>query len=183
ARVDRFRACRHPRQHSDLAGLGRAGRQRRHAASGHADARCAVAIRKLLGGTVRLVGGGISLAAYIATIWAANWAIVTYGVVPIGFGLVAPAGVLFAGFAFTARDAVHETLGARWSIAAIVAGAALSAFLSPALAVASGSAFLVSELADLGVYAPLRRDHKLAALVLSNTVGAAVDSALFLSLA
>jgi uncharacterized PurR-regulated membrane protein YhhQ (DUF165 family) len=133
---------------------------------------------------VKAIGGTVSLAAYIGTIYAANWAIVTYGIVPIGLGLAAPAGVLFAGFAFTARDAVHETLGARWSIVAIVAGAALSALLSPALAIASGGAFLVSELVDLGVYTPLRhRRHMLTALVLSNTVGAAIDSALFLSLA
>ena len=34
--------------------------------------------------------------AYIATIFGANWALEHYGIVGIGFGLSAPAGVLFA---------------------------------------------------------------------------------------
>lgn len=50
-------------------------------------------------------------------------------------------------------------------------------------ALASGAAFLVSELADLAVYTPLRARSWAAAVALSNTVGAVVDSALFLWLA
>jgi queuosine precursor transporter len=124
-----------------------------------------------------------ALAGYIATIVLANWALQTFGVIPIGFGLLAPAGVLFAGLAFTLRDLVQEQIGKGWTIAAIVAGAALSWFVSPAFAVASGLAFLVSELADFCVYTPLRRRHWLGAVTLSNTVGLVVDSALFLMLA
>jgi uncharacterized PurR-regulated membrane protein YhhQ (DUF165 family) len=51
------------------------------------------------------------------------------------------------------------------------------------LALASGTAFLASELADMLVYVPLRRRHWLGAVALSNTVGLVVDSALFLWLA
>src|SRR5262245_12470847 len=48
---------------------------------------------------------GLTLAAlYISTVVAANWAIHRYGIVSAGFGLVAPAGVYFAGLAFTLRD-------------------------------------------------------------------------------
>ena len=39
--------------------------------------------------------------AYIACIVGANWAVATFGPVPVGFGLVAPAGVFFAGLTFT----------------------------------------------------------------------------------
>jgi uncharacterized PurR-regulated membrane protein YhhQ (DUF165 family) len=51
-----------------------------------------------------------------------------------------------------------------------VIGAGLSALVSPQFAVASGIAFLVSELADLAVYTPLRQRNWLAAVALSNTV-------------
>lgn len=123
------------------------------------------------------------LIGYVATIYAANLALQMLGVVPIGFGLMAPAGALFAGFAFTFRDVVQDQLGRRWTVAAILAGSALSAIVSPTFAVASGLAFLLSELADFAVYTPISRHHWLAAVVLSNTVGALIDSALFLMLA
>lgn len=124
--------------------------------------------------------GLLALIGYIATIVAANWAITTFGLVPIGFGLLAPAGLYFAGLAFSLRDAVQEMLGRRWTVAAVLIGAALSAALSGPLALASGVAFLLSELADFGVYTPLRRRGWLPAVVASNIVGLVVDSALFL---
>lgn len=123
-------------------------------------------------------------AAFAATVVAANWAISAFGVVPVGFGLYAPAGVYFAGLAFTLRDALQEAGGRRWVLGAILAGAALSfALAGPQLAVASGLAFLASELADYAAYTPLRRRSLPLALAVSNTVGAVVDSALFLWLA
>jgi len=125
----------------------------------------------------------IWLACYIGTIFAANWAITAFGIVPVGFGLYAPAAVYFVGLAFTFRDLTHDALGTRAVFVAILVGAALSALVSPALAVASGAAFLVSELADLSVYAPLRRRRWLLAVAASNVVGIVVDSALFLTLA
>jgi queuosine precursor transporter len=123
------------------------------------------------------------LVAYIATIFAANWAIVTFGPVPVGFGLMAPAGVYFAGLAFTFRDLTQDALGRRWTFGAIIIGAALSALLSGPLALASGVAFLVSETADLLVYTPLRERRWLTAVAASNVVGLVIDSALFLWLA
>ncbi|MCS6939694.1 MAG: VUT family protein [Roseiflexaceae bacterium] len=129
------------------------------------------------------IPGTLTLAGYIATIFAANFAISAFGFVSVGFGLTAPAGVYFAGLAFSLRDALQETLGRRWVVAAIIAGAALSATLSAQLALASGLAFLFSELADFAVYSPLRQRHWLGAVVASNTVGVIVDSALFLWLA
>lgn len=123
------------------------------------------------------------LIGYALTIVAANWAIQTYGIVPVGFGLMAPAGVYFAGLAFTLRDLTQESLGRWWTLAAIVAGAALSWLISPQFALASGLAFLVSELADFAVYTPLRRRGWLRAVAASNVVGLVADSALFLWLA
>ena len=125
----------------------------------------------------------IFLIGYIATIFAANWAIATLGLVPVGFGLLAPAGVYFAGLAFTLRDLTQDRLGRIWTVVAILAGAALSALVSPQFALASGAAFLFSETADFLVYTPLREHHWLGAVVASNLVGLTIDSLLFLWLA
>jgi queuosine precursor transporter len=123
------------------------------------------------------------LLAYVATILAANWAVTTFGLVPVGFGLVGPAGVYFAGLAFTLRDLTQDSLGRAWTLGAIVGGALLSALVSPSLALASGAAFLFSEAADFAVYTPLRGRNWLGAVALSNVVGLTIDSALFLWLA
>lgn len=120
---------------------------------------------------------------YVSTIFLANWAITKWGIVSVGFGLVAPAGVYFAGLAFTLRDVVHEVLGRTSVVAAILLGAVVSWEVAPAFAVASGTAFLVSELADMAVYTPLRERHPTSALLASNVVGAVLDSLIFLWLA
>lgn len=54
----------------------------------------------------------IYAALYVCTIVAANAAIQRFGMVPVGFGLLAPAGVYFAGLAFTLRDLTQDTPGA-----------------------------------------------------------------------
>jgi queuosine precursor transporter len=66
---------------------------------------------------------------------------------------------------------------------AILVGAGLSALVTPQFALASGTAFLLSELADFSVYTPLRQHYWIGAVVASNVVGLVVDSALFLMLA
>lgn len=139
-----------------------------------------------------------SFVALLGTIFAANWALQTYGIIPIGFGLMAPAGVLFAGLAFGLRDVLHETAGhwefgpdgqahyvgaRRWVLLAIVLGAAVSYLAAPSFAVPSAVAFLFSETADFLVYDPLRTRDWRWAVGLSNLAGAIVDSALFLWLA
>ncbi len=135
----------------------------------------------------------MALAVYVAAIVAANWAIKRFGFVPVGFrlgpldigaGWQAPAGVYFAGATFVARDLVQQALGKRVALAAIAVGASVSALVSPSLALASGVSFLVAETADFVVYTPLvERGRLLAAVVLADTVGLAVDTTLFLALA
>jgi len=123
------------------------------------------------------------IAGYLACIVGANAALSRWGFVSIGFGLTAPAGVYFAGLAFGLRDAVQEVAGRATTAGAIVVGAALSWWIEPSFAVASGSAFLLSELADFAIYTPLRERRWVAAVVASNVVGSVVDSLLFLSIA
>lgn len=132
----------------------------------------------------RQILGLATFAAYAGTVVAANWAIAHYGIVPVGFGLVAPAAVWFAGLAFTLRDLLHDLAGRFAVLGAIAVGAALSfATSEPRVALASAAAFTLSELADLAVYEPLRRRRWLLAVTASNIVGIVVDSALFLGLA
>lgn len=127
--------------------------------------------------------GYIALAGFIATIFAANWIVAEYGVINIGFGLMAPAAVLVVGLAFTLRDLVHRALGAPAVFAAVIVGAGLSALVSPQFALASGAAFLVSETADLLVYQRIAKRNWLAGVAASNVVGLTVDSVIFLWLA
>lgn len=125
----------------------------------------------------------IWLLLYVLSILGANWALLTFGLVNVAPGLLAPAGVYFAGITFSLRDAVRERLGYWRALAAVAVGALLSAFLSPQLALASGIAFGLSEGLDALVYEPLRKRGWLAAVAASNVVGFAVDSAVFLLLA
>lgn len=130
----------------------------------------------------KIIGGSAAL-GLVGTVVAANYAIARYGFWPVGFGLEAPAGVYFAGFAFVLRDVVHETLGRLAVIGCIAAGALLSLAISPAFAVASASAFALSEFLDFCVYDRLRSRGIFVAAITSNGVGAVVDSAVFLGLA
>lgn len=136
--------------------------------------------------------GWLALCAFVGCVWLSNYLLTTYGLVSIGFGLMAPAGVYTAGLAFGLRDAVHETLGRSWVLVGIAVGASLAFVLGDSvtipgghvtIALASGIAFALAELADLAVYAPLRERNWPVAVALSNVVGSVADSALFLWLA
>lgn len=139
-----------------------------------------------------LIVGSVAFVLFIAVVWGANWLVQEYGPVSVGFGLEAPAGVYLAGLAFTLRDVLHRCLGRAAVFPAIVIGAIVSLEVGAGgtapgghvtIAVAGAAAFLVSEVADLFVYEPVRRRGWFPAVLLSNAVGIVVDSALFLWLA
>ena len=133
------------------------------------------------------------LIAYFLTIPLANWAIGNFGsvcppnspcLIPVGFGIMAPSGVIMIGLALVLRDLVQRRLGKLWVIGAIILGAVLSAIIAPpALVLASAVAFLVSELADFAIYTPLQRNRLILAVFLSGIVGLIIDSLIFLQLA
>ena len=141
----------------------------------------------------RIMEGLLALVLFGLTIPAANWMIGHVGticpaqspcLVPVAPGLMAPSGVVMIGLALVLRDLVQRRLGLLAALGAIVVGALLSAFLAPpAIVVASATAFLLSELADLFVYTPLQRRRFLLAVLLSSLVGLVLDSAVFLYLA
>lgn len=122
--------------------------------------------------------------ALLACIVAANFVTSRYGVVPVGFGLMATAGTYFAGLTFVLRDALQDAAGKRWTLGLIAAGAAFSFILAaPFIALASAVAFLSSEVADLFVYTPLRKRGYIRAAVASNIAGSFVDTIIFLTIA
>lgn len=137
-------------------------------------------------GVLALIGFGLCIPA-------ANWLIghagtfcVPHGpcLVPVAPGLMAPSGVLMIGLALVLRDLVQRRLGLGFAAGAVLAGAALSAFLAPpALVIASAVAFLVSEFADMAVYTPLQKRGLVLAVAASGAVGLLVDSVAFLWLA
>ncbi len=137
--------------------------------------------------------GYTALLLFLASVPFANWLIQHVGtvcvpmgpcLVPVAPGVMAPSGVLAVGVALVLRDVVQRCLGTAWGIGAIVAGAALSILIAPAsLVLASGAAFLLSELADFGIYTPLQRRGLVVAVVASALAGLVVDSIVFLTLA
>jgi uncharacterized PurR-regulated membrane protein YhhQ (DUF165 family) len=97
---------------------------------------------------------------------------------------MAPSGVLMIGAALVLRDLVQRRLGVEFGLAAIVAGAIISAGLSPpSIVLASAAAFVLSESVDFAVYTPLARRRLVFAVVASSAVGLVVDSIVFLWLA
>jgi queuosine precursor transporter len=120
---------------------------------------------------------------YVATIVAANWTSTHCPPLAVGTLLV-PAGTLWAGATFTARDVVHETTNYCGVLAAIAVGGAVSWCLaSPHIAVASVLAFATSELIGSLAYSRLRGRSVLGAVTVSNLAGLGIDSVLFVPVA
>ena len=137
--------------------------------------------------------GGLAFVLFLGSVPLANWMIGHIGtvcalngpcLVPVAPGLMAPSGVLTVGAALVLRDVVQRCLGTAAGLLAILAGTALSILVAPtSLVLASGAAFLLSELADFAIYTPLQRRGLVLAVVLSSSLGLVVDSVVFLSLA
>ncbi len=139
------------------------------------------------------VVGWTALGLFLVSVPLANWMVQHFGtvcvpdgpcLVPVAPGLLAPSGVLVVGAALVLRDVVQRCLGTVWGVGAIVMGAVLSVRVAPpSLVLASGAAFLLSELADFAIYTPLQRRGLVRAVVASSVAGLVVDSLVFLLLA
>ena len=139
------------------------------------------------------LSGYFYLLAFGLSIPVANWMIGNVGtfcvpdgpcLIPVAPGLTAPSGVLMVGLALVLRDLVQRKLGVYWAVGAILIGGLLSGFVAPgALVIASVTAFLLSEFADLAVYTPLQKKRLVLAVFASGVVGLVIDSAVFLYLA
>lgn len=130
-----------------------------------------------------------ALAAFVATVYLANWLVNTYGPIRVWpFHLFAPAGVYVVGLAFLLRDTVQRLAGVWLALLGVAAGTLLSVLVSPRLALASGVAFACSELAGLAIFrlagGQIGSSGIVAlAVIASSVVAAALDSYLFLRIA
>jgi uncharacterized PurR-regulated membrane protein YhhQ (DUF165 family) len=130
-------------------------------------------------------------AAYVGLVVLANWLASRYTItVPLTHYL-APAGVLCIGAVLVFRDWLNQLTRTR-SVFALMLVAGVASYLIgiaagwtslQKIAIASLVAFLVSETVELLVFLPARRRTLTGGVALSATVGNAIDSWLFLTLA
>jgi uncharacterized PurR-regulated membrane protein YhhQ (DUF165 family) len=122
--------------------------------------------------------------AYIASIVLANVLTQHFGLIPIGFGLLVTAGTFAAGATLLARNIGQDIIGRIAIVCLMLIGVILSWWLaSPALAIASGVAFALSETTDMAIYTPLRKHGWSRAALAAAFVGAIVDTIAFLWIA
>jgi queuosine precursor transporter len=129
--------------------------------------------------------------AYVALAILANWLASKYVVhVPLT-PYRAPAGVFCIGGVLVLRDWLQQLVGLYWSLALVyVAGVVswaageLAGWTSlQKVAIGSLVAFTVSETVEALVFTPLRRRNLTLGVALSATVGNAIDSWIFLTIA
>lgn len=127
---------------------------------------------------------------FVGLVILANWLASAY-VVSVGFGRVAPAGVFCIGGVLVLRDWLQQLRGLRWTMTLVYASGLVSWAVGDAagwtslqkVAVASVVAFTVSETVEALVFTPLRNRRFTLGVALSATVGNALDSYVFLTLA
>lgn len=144
----------------------------------------------MTGARQRRAIAAVAILAYLASVVAANYLTTRYGFIPVGFGKTATAGTFAAGAALVVRDVVQDAIG-RVGVAVLILAAAALSFLvaAPAIAVASGCAFLISEALDMALYTPLRSRARFGdtrwsiAVAVAGVVGAVADSVVFLIIA
>jgi queuosine precursor transporter len=132
----------------------------------------------------------VSLAvAYVGLAVLANWLASKY-VWPVGFGYVAPGGVFAIGAVLVIRDWLNQ-LSPKLSLALIPVASGISYAIGELagwsslqkIALASVAAFVISESVEWAVFAPIRKRSLTLGVALSGSVGIALDSYVFLSLA
>jgi len=136
---------------------------------------------------------GVSTLAvvFVACIFLANYFVTHVGrstasgahVIPVGFGLETTSGVVFIGLSLALRDALQEATRAVSVVALILVGGVASALVNWHVGFASAVSYVASEFLDFAVYTPLRERSVISASIVSNTLGALVDSLIFLALA
>lgn len=134
---------------------------------------------------------GLLAATYVGLVVLANWLASAY-IIHVPFTpYVAPAGVFAIGAVLVIRDWLQQLRGLGWAIplmllagAVSYAAGVLAGWTSlEKIALASVAAFLVSETVEAVVFTPIRNRSLSVGVGLSATVGNAIDSWLFLTLA
>lgn len=128
-----------------------------------------------------------SVLAMVLTVVASN-ILVQYPFTPFGLGDILTWGAFTYPVAFLVTDLTNRWFGPAKTRRVVYAGFAiavlLSVFLSePRIALASGTAFLVAQLLDVTVFNRLRAGSWWRAPLTSSSIGSAVDTAIFFSIA
>lgn len=119
--------------------------------------------------------------AYILSILLANIFVGYFGIVKIA-GLVFPAGVVWVGLCFSFRDFTQRYWGI-WKIwIFIFIATGITLLMNWQIAVASVSAFLISEFVDWLVFTVTKKDF-IHRIWISNTLSTPLDSIIFVVLA
>ena len=121
----------------------------------------------------------------LADVLAARW------IIPIGFGLMVPAGVFAIAPIFTLRDSIHKKYGYKKVTLLVFLASGISFLLSilfgsemlGRVTIASVVAFLVSENVDTFIYHVRANDKWFGRVMKSNLVSAFLDSVIFIVIA
>ena len=123
----------------------------------------------------------IYIVLYLSGIILANLLVHWFGLVEFA-GLVFPAGAVMIGLTFSFRDMVQRRYGKWQCWIWMLAASVITYLFNRQLAVASVSAFLVSETVDWAIYTWLPGSFR-RRLVMSNVLGTPLDSIVFVTLA
>jgi uncharacterized PurR-regulated membrane protein YhhQ (DUF165 family) len=120
-------------------------------------------------------------ALYIALIVLVNWAFVVIPPIQLPGGVIWPPMTVVVGLIFVVRDFAQREIG-HYVLGAMGIGVLLSYFMAgPDVAMASATAFLISELADWAVYSftklPLSQR-----VIWSSVISTPIDTFVFLSM-
>jgi queuosine precursor transporter len=118
---------------------------------------------------------------YLLSILLGNAFVIWFGIVTIA-GLTFPAGVVWIGLTFSFRDFVQRYWGDWATWIWMIAASIITYFFNIDIALASMTAFLVSESLDWFVFKVLKRPF-VSRLIWSNLISCPVDSLVFVLLA
>ena len=128
-----------------------------------------------------------SVLAMVATVVASN-ILVQYPFTPFGLGDLLTWGAFTYPFAFLVTDLTNRWFGPVKTRRVVYVGFAIAVLLSiwlsePRIALASGTAFLCAQLLDVTLFNRLRAGSWWRAPLVSSSVGSALDTAIFFSIA
>ena len=128
-----------------------------------------------------------SVLAMVATVVASN-ILVQYPFTPFGLGDLLTWGAFTYPFAFLVTDLTNRWFGPVKTRRVVYVGFAIAVLLSiwlsePRIALASGTAFLCAQLLDVTLFNRLRAGSWWRAPLVSSSIGSALDTVIFFSVA
>jgi uncharacterized PurR-regulated membrane protein YhhQ (DUF165 family) len=120
-------------------------------------------------------------ATYVVSIVLVNWLFVAVSPWATPMGDLYLANVV-VGFVFVLRDYAQRELGHKVLLATLLAGVITWYMVDPALALASLTAFFISEMADWGIYSFTRKPLQQRILI-SSLIAVPLDTVVFQHLA